>query len=162
MASATAVRGSTMSAMATPSQSPGWYPAPDGNGQQWWNGATWSDARRNPDGTTTLGGLPGYQAAPPPGSLQQVPVPPPQSGLAAVRSNVSAAWLVPLVFSIVGFFFFNLFAVIALFIGIAAFRSTTGIGRLLSAVAIVISIAAIVSGILSFIRGEHGIEDVIF
>jgi hypothetical protein len=78
------------------------------------------------------------------------------------RGNVSAAWIVPLVFSIVGFLFFNLFAVIALFIGIAAFRSTTGVGRLLSAVSIVISVAAIVSGILSFISGEHGIEDLIF
>ncbi len=48
--------------MATP-MSPGWYPAPDGNGEQWWNGAGWSDGRRNPDGTTP--GLPGYQAAPP-------------------------------------------------------------------------------------------------
>jgi hypothetical protein len=27
-------------------RSPGWYTAPDGNGQQWWNGVSWSDARR--------------------------------------------------------------------------------------------------------------------
>lgn len=40
-------------------QSPGWYPAPDGNGQQWWNGAGWSESRR---GATT----PAAPAAPPP------------------------------------------------------------------------------------------------
>ena len=27
-------------------RSPGWYPAPDGNGQQWWNGAGWSESRQ--------------------------------------------------------------------------------------------------------------------
>lgn len=29
-------------------RSPGWYPAPDGNGQQWWNGAGWSESRKAP------------------------------------------------------------------------------------------------------------------
>jgi hypothetical protein len=153
-----------MSAMSTPTQSPGWYPAPDGHGQQWWNGASWSDARRNADGSTTLGGLPGYQAAPPPGSAQNIPVPPPRTGLigSGSGSNAGAPWIVPLVFSIVGFLFFNLFAVIALFIGIAAFRSSTAVGKMLSAVAILISIAAIVSGILSFARGERSIDEIIF
>jgi hypothetical protein len=55
--------------MATP-MSPGWYPAPDGRGQQWWNGAGWSESRRNADGTSP--GLPGYQAAPP--AAQVAPV----------------------------------------------------------------------------------------
>lgn len=32
--------------MSTP-QRPGWYPAPDGSpGEQWWNGAGWSESRR--------------------------------------------------------------------------------------------------------------------
>jgi hypothetical protein len=26
-------------------RSAGWYPAPDGNGQQWWNGVGWSETR---------------------------------------------------------------------------------------------------------------------
>jgi len=26
---------------------PGFYPARDGNGEQWWNGVSWSDSRRN-------------------------------------------------------------------------------------------------------------------
>ena len=151
-----------MSAMATPSQSPGWYPAPDGNGQQWWNGASWSDARRNPDGSPILGGLPGYQAAPPPGGIgQNLPAPAPQRGVFSAK-GVDGAWIVPLVFSITGFLFFNLFAVFALFIGIAAVRSTTGLGRVLSILSVVISIAAIVSGIMSFARGERNIEDIVF
>ncbi len=155
---------SSMSAMSTP-QSPGWYPAPDGNGQQWWNGASWSDARRNADGSNpVLGGLPGYQAAPPAdGMAQNIPAPAPRTGILSSSSgNVSAAWIVPLTFSVVGFLFFNLFAVIALFIGIAAARSTTGIGRMLSILSIIISIAAIVSGVVSFARGERSIDEIIF
>lgn len=31
--------------MTTP-QRAGWYPAPDRNGEQWWNGASWSESRR--------------------------------------------------------------------------------------------------------------------
>ena len=31
-------------------RSPGWYPAPSGGGEQWWNGVAWSESRR--DGTT--------------------------------------------------------------------------------------------------------------
>lgn len=62
--------------MAAPN-SPGWYPAPDGNGDQWWNGAGWSESRRNADGTTP--GLPGYEAAPP-----AVPLPPPAAPAAPV------------------------------------------------------------------------------
>ena len=152
-----------MSAMSTP-QSPGWYAAPDGNGQQWWNGATWSDARRNADGSNpALGGLPGYQAAPPADGLgQNIPAPAPRTGILSSSGNVSMAWLIPLVFSIVGFLFFNLFAVIALFIGIAAARSTTGVGRVLSILSIIISVAAIVAGIVSFVRGERAVEDIIF
>jgi hypothetical protein len=34
--------------MATPER-PGWYPAPNGGGEQWWNGVSWSESRR--DGT---------------------------------------------------------------------------------------------------------------
>jgi len=34
--------------MATPER-PGWYPAPNGGGEQWWNGVAWSESRR--DGT---------------------------------------------------------------------------------------------------------------
>lgn len=34
----------------TAPRSPGWYPAPNGGGEQWWNGVSWSESRR--DGTT--------------------------------------------------------------------------------------------------------------
>lgn len=43
-------------------QSPGWYPAPDGNGQQWWNGAGWSESRRGAAASPT----PAASVAPPP------------------------------------------------------------------------------------------------
>ena len=36
--------------MTTAPRSPGWYPAPNGGGEQWWNGVAWSESRR--DGTT--------------------------------------------------------------------------------------------------------------
>jgi len=32
--------------MATPER-PGWYPAPTGGGEQWWNGVAWSESRRD-------------------------------------------------------------------------------------------------------------------
>jgi len=32
--------------MATPER-PGWYPAPTGGGEQWWNGVSWSESRRD-------------------------------------------------------------------------------------------------------------------
>lgn len=44
--------------------SPGWYPAPDGNGRQWWNGVGWSDSRQ------------GGTAAVPPVPVPTVRVPP--------------------------------------------------------------------------------------
>lgn len=47
-------------------RSPGWYPAPDGNGQQWWNGVGWSETRQ--------GGTHPVTAAPPLAPVQ-APVP---------------------------------------------------------------------------------------
>lgn len=32
--------------MSEAPRSPGWYPAPDGRGQQWFNGVSWSETRR--------------------------------------------------------------------------------------------------------------------
>jgi len=32
--------------MAAAPLSPGYYPAPDGRGEQWWNGVSWSESRR--------------------------------------------------------------------------------------------------------------------
>jgi hypothetical protein len=155
-----------MSAMSTPTQSPGWYPAPDGNGQQWWNGSAWSDARRNAAGTApTLGGLPNYQAEPPrDGQAANIPVPPP--GTALRSSGVSIGnptfWVIPLVFSIVGFTVYNLFAVFALLAGLAMFKPAGPISRVIIAISIVISIAAIVSGVISYLNGERTLMDIIF
>jgi hypothetical protein len=33
--------------MAEVHRSPGFYPAPDRRGEQWWNGVSWSETRRN-------------------------------------------------------------------------------------------------------------------
>ena len=152
--------------MSTPgaSKSPGWYPSPDGNGQQWWNGSAWSDARRNADGSNPVhGGLPGYQAAPPSGSMVNVPPPSPTSGALRVPSiGNPATWVIPIVFSIIGFTVYNLFGVIALIAGLAMFKASGTVGRVIIAISFVISIAAIVSGVMSFVAGERSIEDIIF
>ena len=152
--------------MSTPGapKSPGWYSSPDGNGQQWWNGSAWSDARRGADGSApVIGGLPNYEAAPPSATLPDIPLPPPGAG---TRSGVTISnptfWIIPLVFSIVGFTVYNLFAVFSLVAGLAMFRPAGPIARVVIAISIVISIAAIVSGVLSFIGGERNLEDIIF
>jgi hypothetical protein len=153
-----------MSAMSTPTQSPGWYPAPDGKGQQWWNGSAWSDARRNADGSAaTLGGLPNYQAAPPPGGPTNIPAPAPGAGVSRIGTISNPTfWIIPLVFSIVGFTVYNLFAVFALIAGLAMFKPAGPIARVIIAISIVISIAAIASGVLSFLAGHTSVEDIIF
>lgn len=49
--------------MATATNTPGWYPDPDGGqGQRWWNGVGWSDARR---GAGTTPAVPPQVAGPP-------------------------------------------------------------------------------------------------
>ena len=152
--------------MSTPgaAKSPGWYPSPDGTGQQWWNGASWSDARRNADGSNpVLGGLPGYNAAPPPGGLgQSIPPPAPSAGIKSGPAGTVGSWIVPLVFAVVGFLFFNLFAVFAFFFGLVSMRGATPFGKVMSAIAVLIAGAAIVSGIISFVQGDRSIEDLIF
>lgn len=35
----------------TDSRTPGWYPDPDGSGERWWNGVSWSEARRAAPGS---------------------------------------------------------------------------------------------------------------
>ncbi len=39
--------------MADVHRSPGFYRAPDGRGEQWWNGVSWSETRRNATGSAT-------------------------------------------------------------------------------------------------------------
>ena len=152
--------------MSTPGapKSPGWYPSPDGNGQQWWNGSAWSDARRNSDGSNPVhGGLPGYQAAPPSATMPNIPPPAPTSGALRVPSiGNPATWVIPIVFSIIGFTVYNLFGVIALIAGLAMFKASGTVGRVIIAISFVISLAAIVSGVMSYLGGERSIEDIIF
>ena len=57
--------------MAEATQSPGWYPDPDGaEGERWWNGVGWSDSRR---GGATQAAAPVSPLPPPPaGGAQRV------------------------------------------------------------------------------------------
>lgn len=62
--------------------SAGWHPAPDGNGEQWWNGVSWSESRRARPGT-------GF---PPPRQLQgpQSPQPPARAAGRMARTTAMA------------------------------------------------------------------------
>lgn len=142
--------------------SPGWYPAPDGSGEQWWNGSGWSESRRNADGTTP--GLPGYQAAPPVGApAANIPAPPPASTtFAGVRQSDSAS-IIPVVFGIIGLTVFNLFSVIAIFVGISTFKSNSWIGRVLAGIGILLGLIGIVISVIGFVQsGGRNWEDLIF
>ena len=53
----------------TAPRSPGWYPAPSGGGEQWWNGVAWSESRR--DGTTSRAAVTHVTpSGPPPAAAQ--------------------------------------------------------------------------------------------
>ena len=148
--------------MSTP-LSPGWYPAPDGNGKQWWNGAAWSEAKQNSDGTVP--GLPGYQAAPPRGTEPAVPVPPPPptASSLAKASQSDGASIVPVVFGVIGLTVFGLFSVIAIIAGLATFKSTSWIGRVLAGIGIILGVIGVVLSVISFIQsGGRNWDDLIF
>lgn len=61
--------------MSSP-QTPGWYPAPDGAGDQWWNGIDWSPARRPTGGAPSA---PVVVAPPTPTVVYSASNPAPQS-----------------------------------------------------------------------------------
>lgn len=61
--------------MSSP-QTPGWYPAPDGAGDQWWNGIDWSPARRPTGGAPST---PVVVAPPMPKVVYSASNPAPQS-----------------------------------------------------------------------------------
>lgn len=61
--------------MSSP-QTPGWYPAPDGAGDQWWNGIDWSPARRPTGGAPTT---PAVVVPPTPTVIYSAANPAPQS-----------------------------------------------------------------------------------
>ena len=103
-------------------------------------------------------GLPGYEAEPP-GPEYTIPLPPP----AAPTSTIDTSWVVaifPLAFGITGLLF-NLFGVIAIFLGIFAFRSTGVLGRILSVVGIAFGVAGLIWSIVDVIR-THEIISLIF
>ena len=149
--------------MATP-MSPGWYPAPDGNGEQWWNGAGWSDGRRNADGTTP--GLPGYQAAPPvtpaaattPVGPAPISAPNPygQPATAGTSRKLlvgNSPALVALVFSGLSVFVFAPLGIVGIVLGIIALRKAeaTGATRGMAIGAIVLGAVGLVLGIIQLV-----------
>lgn len=137
---------------------PGWYPAPDGNGEQWWNGAGWSESRRGADGTPP--GLPGYQAAPPrvpPPPAAPVPmgapnpyaVPAPQAAAPAGTRVTSNPSVIGLIFGALSLVVFAPLGVVAIVLGIVALRRPDGVSgspRVMAIVAIVLGGAGILGG----------------
>lgn len=152
-------------------RSPGWYPAPDGSGEQWWNGAGWSESRRNADGTTP--GLPGYQATPPPSapwvSAPPAPAPPaapaplgapnpyappaPQAARPAGTRVASNPGVVGLIFGALSLVVFPLLGVVAIVLGIVALRrpAASGSPRIMAIVAIVLGCLGILGGFVQLV-----------
>jgi hypothetical protein len=143
--------------MATP-QRPGWYPAPDGGGtEQWWNGASWSDAKRGVGGAA-LPGLPTYRATPPPvapGAEAMPPLPsnqPPQPTLQRLSGSsvnlTSSTPTIALVFGLLGIFIFPLLGIVGIVLGTMVLRrpGTIGTQRTLAIGGIVTGIVALVWG----------------
>ena len=110
-----------------------------------------------PEGTP---GLPGYQAAPPLGENTPLPPPPPPGRVARAFESPVAS-IIPLVFGLIGFLFFNVFGIVAIFIGIAAFRSTGPIGKVMAGIGILLGAAGLVLSIIGFIH-NHDLVDFIF
>lgn len=102
-------------------------------------------------------GLPGYHAAPP-GQERTIPLPP----LSELKSGgFTDSWpsaIIPLVFGIIGFAVFNVFGVVAIFVGIAAFRSTGPLGKILSALGILFGLAGLVWSIVDLIRTHNPVS----
>lgn len=75
-------------------RSAGWYPAPDGNGQQWWNGLGWSDTRLGASeaaaSVPVAAVVPGTVPAPPPPVYSAANPPPLVPGATPFASPFSA------------------------------------------------------------------------
>lgn len=83
---------------------PGWYPDPQGQGERWWNGASWSDTRR------------GGATAPPPPAARPDPYAKPATLATTVAPSGSTVDLSQ-----------NRFALLALILGfVGLFASITG------------------------------------
>ena len=155
--------------MTTPVR-PGWYPAPDGSGtEQWWNGASWSDAKRGPAGAA-LPGVPGYQAAPPPSpaaapgierpdpytappppapypTLQQVAGQNPSvAGRTVTLSNSTP--VIAFIFGMLSIFVFGLLGIVGIALGVVALRKPETVGRVRG-----LAFGGIITGIVGLVIG---------
>ena len=110
-------------------KSPGWYSAPDGNGQQWWNGVSWSDARRG--GVQTAAPMlaqpivPQQQGRPDPYATPNLHTPVRTGPVASADPNRYAT--AALVLGLVSLFVINIVAPIGLVFSVLALREA---GRL--------------------------------
>ena len=151
--------------MATP-QRPGWYPAPDGSAtEQWWNGASWSDAKRGVGGAA-MPGLPAYHAAPPsttPGAEPLPPLPPTQAPYPTLASQTSGRSVnltnstptLALVLGILGIFFFSPLGIAGIWLGARVLKRPETAGAQRS-----MAVGGIVTGIIALVWG--GIQLAIF
>ena len=71
----------------TAPRSPGWYPAPNGGGEQWWNGVAWSESRR--DGTTSRAAVTHVTPSGPPPAAPVTNITPMAAPHAPAVSNIT-------------------------------------------------------------------------
>jgi hypothetical protein len=104
-------------------RSAGWYPAPDGNGQQWWNGVGWSDTRLGATGVVAASvpvppvvpapmpstPPPVYSAANPPPLIPGATPSASPFGVRTVAANVNRNAMIGFITGIISVFFNLLF-----------------------------------------------------
>ncbi|MBN9240763.1 MAG: hypothetical protein BGO97_13705 [Micrococcales bacterium 70-64] len=108
---------------------PGWYPDPQGSGERWWNGASWSDTRR------------GAAAAPPPPAARPDPYARPTTVVpsgATVDLSQNRFALLAIILGFVGLFasITGPAAIVLGLLGIRQARRLAAGGRPLSSIAI--------------------------
>jgi hypothetical protein len=103
-------------------KSAGWYPAPDGNGQQWWNGVSWSETRQGAGGVgvaavpvppivalTPTAPPPVYSAANPPPLVPGATPSASPFGVRTIAANVNRNAMIGFITGIISVFFNLLF-----------------------------------------------------
>jgi hypothetical protein len=137
--------------MAQQLRSPGYYPAPDGNGEQWWNGVSWSESRRGaravaPGPVAPLVPMDPRMSVVPP--AQRIAAPAPYAGArpsSPSRRSSAGSGVTLIVIAALGFAFW-FFAGIAL---IGSIGSLLTAGRQRSAARIAVALIALVIAVVA-------------
>lgn len=118
-------------------RSPGYYPAPDGRGEQWWNGVAWSESRRGAGSAVLSNSTPVHSNITPTG-IPTVPVRRPASGL-------------PLASVVLGILSLtvNLLAPVAAVVALVSFVRAPR-SRLLALIGLGLAVVAFFSGLAQF------------